>query len=107
MLGVVQPHPDLHHVPLPDKVEDVLHVLLVVLSCSPELISEQRTTAPLARCVTLTLPVPVCPGVAAQNWTALNTLTLLSGQTAQTLRGDTVRLTEVPGTSPCASLDFT
>ena len=26
VLGVVQPHPDLHDVPLPDEVEDVLHV---------------------------------------------------------------------------------
>ena len=29
VLGVVQPHPDLHDVPLPDEVEDVLHVLCV------------------------------------------------------------------------------
>ena len=48
----------------------------------------------------------VCPGVAAQNWTALNTLTLLSAQTLRRRR-DTVRLTELPGTSPCGGLGFT
>ena len=72
VLGVVQPHPDLHHVALAYEVEDVLHG--VAVGCG-------GVGCAGSRCVTVT----VCPGVAAQNWTALNTLTLLSAQTVDTV----------------------
>ena len=98
VLGVVQPHPDLHHVPLPDKVEDVLHVLCVGPSPSPSCTRRQAR-----------------PGVSPSHSQSQSAQVLLLKTGQPWIRSlyflarhwDRVRLTEVPGTSPCVDLVFT